>query len=97
MKAYGETSASTMCNYRPRSHPADLLLALVLVKGRGAEVAPPLKQHGVANQLEPWRELQIGLLEHLLQLIGGDVASVPHLVRAWLQVNVCLDKENIVD
>lgn len=52
------------------SHPADFRLALVLVQSRGAQVAPPLEQHRVADQLEPRRKLQSWLLEHLLQLIG---------------------------
>lgn len=32
-------------------------------------MTPPLEEHGVANELEPRRELHAGLRKHLLQLI----------------------------
>mgnify|MGYP007054562521 CR=1 FL=1 len=78
-------------------HPPDLLLALVLVELRGAEVAPPLEQQGVADELEPRRELEVGLREHLLELVRGHVAGVFDLVGVDLEVDVRLDEEDVVD
>lgn len=52
------------------SHPADLCFALVLVEGRGTQVAPPFKQHRIADELEPRSKFQAGLFKHGLQLVG---------------------------
>lgn len=60
-------------------------------------MAPPLEQHRVADELEPRGELEVGLLEHLLQLIGGDVAGVADLVGVDLEVDVGLDEKDVVD
>ena len=60
-------------------------------------MAPPLKQHGVADQLEPWGEFQTGLLEHALQFISRNVGGVANLVRAGVEVNIGLDEEDVVD
>lgn len=77
-------------------HPANLRLALILVQGRSAQVTPPLEQHRVANQLKPRGELQAGLLKHCLQLVGGDIAGIPDFVQVGIQVNICLNEENVV-
>lgn len=63
-------------------HPTNLLFVLVLVQGRGAKMTPPLKQHGIADQLEPRGEFQTGLLEHSLQLISRHIGGVADLVGA---------------
>ena len=88
--------ASQSTPIRTPSHAANLLLALVFVQRRGAQQTPPLEQHRVADQLEPGRELQPRLLEHLLQLVRGDIAGIPHLVGTRVQVDVGLDEENVV-
>lgn len=59
-------------------------------------MAPPFKQHRVADELEPRSKFQARLLEHFLQLISRHVASIPHLIGARLEVDVGLDEEDIV-
>lgn len=59
-------------------------------------MAPPLEQHGLTDQLEPGGELQIGIIKHRLQLIGGDVGGIANLVGAGFQVDVGLDEEDVV-
>lgn len=78
-------------------HAPDLLLFLELVECRGAKVAPPLEQHGLADELEPGREFQVGLPEHLLELVGGDVFGVAHLVRVDVEIDIRLDEEDVVN
>lgn len=78
-------------------HPTNLLLPLVLVQSRGAQVAPPFKQHRVANELEPRRELQTGLLEHRLQVLGRHEPGVADFIHVGIQIDICLDEEDIVD
>ena len=79
------------------SHPTDLLLVLVWLQRLRAQVTPPLKQHRVADKLEPRRELQPRLLEHLLQLLGGDVFCVAHFVRVLVKIDIGLDEKDVVD
>lgn len=78
------------------SHPPDLRLALVLLQ-TAVQVIPPLKQHALANELEPRRELVRLVLEHCLQLVCRDVLRVAHLVRVDVQVNVGLDEEDVIN
>lgn len=59
-------------------------------------MTPPLEQHGIADELEPWRELQLRPPKHLLQLVRGHVAGVSHFVGVDIEVNVRLDEEDIV-
>lgn len=58
---------------------------------------PPLKEQGVADQLEPRRESQAGVLEHGLELVGSNVLHIPDLVEVRLQIDVGLDEEDVVD
>lgn len=58
---------------------------------------PPLKKQRVADKLEPWRKLQGGVLEHLLQSVGSNVGRIPDFVQVGLQVNIGLDEEDIID
>ena len=60
-------------------------------------MVPPLVQHALANQLEPGRELEGLVGEHSLQVVLGDVARVPHLVGAWLEIDVSFDEEDVVN
>jgi hypothetical protein len=82
----------------PRSilHAADLLLVQVGVQAV-VELLPPLEEHRVADELEPGGELEAGVLEQLLQLVGSDVLSVTDLVGGGVEVDVGLDEENVVD
>jgi hypothetical protein len=58
---------------------------------------PPREQHGLAYQLEPWGELQRGILKLLLERIGGDVLSGLHLVLVRREIHIGLDEENVVN
>lgn len=79
------------------SHAANLLLPLVLVQVGGAEVTPPLEQHRIANQLEPGSEFEARLGEHLLQFLGADIFRIADFVRVHVQIDICLNEEDIVD
>lgn len=58
---------------------------------------PPLEEHRVANELEPGREFEARVLEHLLQLLRRDVLCGLHLVLVGVDVDVGLDEEDVVD
>lgn len=60
-------------------------------------MAPPFEQHRVADQLEPRRELQSWLLEHLLQLVRRHIPRVAHFVGVHVQLDVRLDEQNVVN
>jgi hypothetical protein len=77
-------------------HSSDLLLVHVLLQTL-VEVLPPLEKQRMANELEPWGELQGRIIEHRLQTVGGDVSSVADFIEVGLEVDVCLDEENVVD
>lgn len=77
-------------------HAANLLLVHKLLEA-GVEVGPPLKQHGVADELEPRGELQARVVELLLELFGRNVLGSLDLVGAGVEVNVGLDEEDVVD
>lgn len=77
-------------------HTPDSSLAFVLVQTL-VKVVPPLKEHALADKLEPRREGQRLVLKHGLELGFGNVFGVANFVGAGLEVDVCLDEENIVD
>lgn len=77
-------------------HAADLLLVKVLVEA-GVKVSPPLKQHRVADELEPRGELELGVLELGLELLGGDVLGGLDLIRVDLEIDIRLDEEDVVN
>ncbi len=58
---------------------------------------PPFEQQRIADELKPRCELQDMVVEHRLQSISIDVASVAYFVEVRLQVDVCLDEEDVVD
>lgn len=66
--------------YVCKLHPSNARLSLVLVQRRRTELAPPFEQHRVADELEPRREDEPGLLEHLLQFLFRDVFRIAHFV-----------------
>lgn len=78
-------------------HPADPLLALILIQTRRSKMAPPLEEHRVADEFKPRGEFQTGLVKHLLQLVGRHVSRVSHLIRVDIQINIRLNEEYIVD
>jgi hypothetical protein len=78
------------------SHPSDLCFAQVLLETR-VEVVPPLIEHALANQLEPGGELERLVLEHGPKVLLRDESGIANLVGVDIQVNVGLDKKDIVD
>ena len=61
------------------------------------QVCPPLEEQGVADQLEPRRELEGFVLKHGLQFVRAHEAGVPHFVRVVLVVDIGFDEDDIVD
>jgi len=78
------------------SHPPNLGLVHVLLQAF-IEMLPPFEEQGVANKPEPWCKLQVAIVEHGLQFVGGNISSASNLVQVWLEVNICLDEENVVN
>ena len=78
------------------SHSSDLLLVHVLLQAL-VKVLPPFEQQRIADELEPRCEFQCRIVEHRLQSIGINVASVAYFVEIRLQVDLCFDEEDIVD
>lgn len=58
---------------------------------------PPLKEHRVADQLEPGREFEAWVFEFLFQVVRSDILCGLYLVLVRVQINVGLDKEDVVD
>lgn len=77
-------------------HASNLLLVHVLIQA-GIEVLPPLKEHGVANELEPRCENQAGVVELLLELLRSDVLCISDLVPVNVEIDVGLDEEDVVN
>ena len=80
----------------PKSHAPDLDLGLKLFQPC-VEVLPPVKQHRVADELEPGRELESGIVEQRLELVGRDVFSILNLVLVDCETDVGLDEEDIIN
>ena len=77
-------------------HAPDVLLVQVLIEA-GVEVRPPLKQHRLANKLEPGRELEARVFEELLKLIGRNVLGVANLVEVGVKIDIGLDEKDVID
>jgi hypothetical protein len=60
-------------------------------------MAPPLEEHRVTDKFEPRCEFEIGLSEHLLEFVGGNVFSIANLVRVGIDIDIGLDEENVVN
>ena len=58
---------------------------------------PPLKEHGLADQLEPGRELQTLILEHPLQLRLRHVACIFHFIRIGRVFNIGLNEQDVIN
>ena len=76
-------------------HPPNLCLAQVLLEA-GVEVAPPLEEHRLADQLEPRCELERFVLEHGLQLVLSNEGAIASLVGVDVEVDVSLDEQDVV-
>ena len=51
----------------------------------------------MADQLEPRREKQAGVVEHGLELVGSNILHISGLVEVRLQIDVGLDEEDVVN
>ena len=60
-------------------------------------MAPPLEEHCLADQLEPWCELERLVLEHGFQLILGDEGAITDFVGVDVKIDIGLDEENVVN
>lgn len=60
-------------------------------------MAPPLEEHRLADQLEPWCELERLVLEHGLQIFLGHVAAVTNFIGVDVEIDVGLDEEDVVN
>lgn len=77
-------------------HPSNLRLTEILLEA-GIKVAPPFEEHSLADQLEPRCELERLVLEHGLQLLLSNEAAVTDLIRVNVEVDIGLNKEDVVD
>lgn len=78
------------------NHTPNGSLALVLVEAL-VEAAPPLKEHALANKLEPRREQQRVVLEHGFELVFGDVLGGLYFVGVLFEIDVGLDEEDVIN
>lgn len=76
-------------------HASDGLL--ILVRRQVLKVIPPLKQHRLADELEPRREDERLLFEHGLELGWRHVLDVLGLVGVNIEVNGGLGEEDVVN
>lgn len=81
---------------RVRSHATDLLLVGVLLQAR-IQMLPPLKEHRLADELEPRRERQVGVSKLLLQLLRRYVCGRLDFILVDIEVDIRLDEEDVVD
>jgi hypothetical protein len=58
---------------------------------------PPLEQQGVADELEPRSKLEGRVVEHRLESVRTNIPCVADLVRVWVEVDVGLDEEDVVN
>jgi hypothetical protein len=61
------------------------------------EASPPLEEHALANELEPWREQERIVLEHGFELVLGDVFGGLDFVGVLFEIDIGLDEEDIID
>lgn len=81
---------------RRLEHAPDSGLALVLVEAL-VQAVPPLEEHALANELEPWGEEERVVFEHDLEVLLGDVFGGLDFVGVHVEVNVGLDEEDVVN
>jgi len=76
-------------------HPTNSFLVFIWFEV--VEVLPPLKQHGLTDQPEPWSEAKCLVLEHGLEFIRGDISIVFGFVGVDAKVNLGLGKEDVIN
>jgi hypothetical protein len=89
----------------PSQHSPDLTLSNILFQIAPDQRIPPFKQHALADQPEPRRELEILALaqprlrlpEQLLQLFLAHPCSITHLVHINVQIRLRFNEENVVN
>jgi hypothetical protein len=79
-----------------RSHPSYLLFVHVLLDAV-VQVLPPLEEQRVADEFEPGRKLERGVIEHGLQSVSSNVFGIADFVQIGLEINVGFDEENVVN
>ena len=84
-----------MTTSRP-SHPPNLLLILKSLQPL-IEMLPPLEQQRIADQLEPGRELQGRVGEHVAEFLRGDVAGGLDFVGVVGVVDGGFDEKNVIN
>lgn len=90
------TTSCELYILNPELHSSNRALVLILLK-TCVKMRPPLKEQGVADELEPRCKKQACVVEHGLELVGGDVLDVTSLIDVWLEVDIGLDEEDIVN
>lgn len=58
---------------------------------------PPLEQQRMADELEPGGKLEGGIIKHGLQSIRGNVFRVSDFVQVWLDIDICLDEQDVIN
>lgn len=81
---------------RRSKHASDSGLALVLVKTL-VEASPPLKEHALANELEPRRKKKRVVLEHCFEVVFSNVFGRLYFVGVLVEIDVGLDEKNVVN
>lgn len=59
-------------------------------------MAPPFKQHCLADELEPGSEL-VGLFQQRLEFVGSHPFVVADFVGVDVEIHVGANEENVVD
>lgn len=77
-------------------HAADLLLLGERLESV-VEGSPPLKEHGLADELEPRGELERRVLEHFLELLGRNPTCVADFVQVGIDLGVGLDEKDVIN
>lgn len=80
------------CN---RLHPPDSLL--ILIRLQLVKVGPPFEKHSLTDELEPGRKDERLILEHLLQLLWGNVFRVLDFVRVDVKIDLTLEEQDVID
>lgn len=60
-------------------------------------MVPPFEEHALADELEPWRELQRFILEHSLEVLLRDPARISYFIRVDVEINIGLDEQDVVN
>lgn len=58
---------------------------------------PPLEQQRITNEFEPGRKLQVGIIEHRLQPLSGNVSGISDFVQVGFEVDIGLNEEDVIN